>query len=154
MTNVLLNDLLLELDAKIKLSASVSVTEIDEIISKISKFNDPASIGFLLSCLRDDALYDEAMFSLVHAAEFFSDELYVQSLLEILPQLVNSAPAWASVVLMRVFNSDLSRKCLTQKVRYASLETKNVLIWLISEINKTDPLFMSKTMAPLLAAKE
>lgn len=152
MEEFLLNDALSELDVLINSSKGALVSEIDKAIFKVANFNNPASIGPLLSSLRDDALYDEGMYSLIHAAEAFDDEVYVEKLLEVLPVLVSKSPAWASVVLIRVVNNDAARTCLTRRVKQASEAVKESLLWLIGGINKEDPSFISKTMAPMLAA--
>jgi hypothetical protein len=148
-----LNDVLDKLEKAVNLENGGMVSEIDGAISKVVEFNDPSSIGPLLCMLRDDALFDEGMYSLIHAAEEFDDDIYIREFLLVLPLIRHKAPAWASVVLMRILNSSHARDCLTRKVRGADLETKESLSWLLEKINGESPEFLAKTVAVMVAAR-
>ncbi|WP_137940218.1 Imm30 family immunity protein [Chitinivorax sp. B] len=153
MDKLVIEDALNELERVVCSTCEVSPVDIDKAISKVAIFKQPCSIGRMLLLLRDDALFEEGMFSLIHAAEAFDDETYIHEMLLILPDLRQKAPAWASVVLMRVLNNDNSRACLTRQTRSSPKAIKDSLIWLLEEINKEELSFLAKTVAPLLAAK-
>lgn len=133
--------------------AKDDVSAIDRSVNAVLSYNRPDSIGPMLRCLQDDSLYDEGMYSLIHAAESFDEDLYIDRVIECVPDLVSKSPAWASVVLMRVLNSDSARVALVRKIRVASKEQREVLLWLITEIDKQSPEFSAKTTAPLLSLR-
>lgn len=144
---------LLTLKRLVASSRGRNVPALDAAVSNVMKFNDSESIGFLLRLLRDDSLYDEGVFSLVHAAESFDDETYVRRFLEVVPELVKEAPSWASVLIVRIINNDSARGVLIGDLREAPISAKNAVAWLLESINNEDSSFIVKTMAPLLAAK-
>lgn len=106
----------------------------------------------LLSLLSDGAEHDEGMFSLIHAAESFDDATYVHSFLSVFPGLVLSSPRWASIVLMRILNSEDTRMELIRQLRDSSVETKNAIRDMCERINNVSPQFLSKTVPVTLAA--
>ncbi|WP_454675446.1 Imm30 family immunity protein [Achromobacter pestifer] len=144
---------ILKLKSAVESSGEGRVAEIDSAISEVVSFKDPESIIPLLCLLRDSTLYDPSMYSLIHAAEMFEGGVYISKFLLGIPILRNDCPAWASVLLMRIINSSSGREELTRQLRNSSFDTKKAVLWLIEEINKEDPSFIAKTMAPLLAAK-
>lgn len=108
----------------------------------------------LLSVLSDRAEYDEGMFSIIHAAESLDINpyrLYVSALLSVFPMLMVSSPRWASIVLMRVMNSDASRHELVRQLRDAPAETKESVREMCGRINELSPEFLSKTVSVTLA---
>lgn len=150
MSEEALQEALKELERKID---DGEVQGIDRVISKITLFDSASSIKPLLCLLRDDALYDEGMYSLIHAAESFDDRTYTCELLDALPTMCRTSPAWASIVIMRVLNSDSAREQLTLQARNTNQGAKKSLAWLLEQINNESPSFLSKTVAPLIAAK-
>jgi hypothetical protein len=106
----------------------------------------------LLSSLSDEAEYDEGMFTLVHAAESIADTPYVSALLMVFPTLLAASPRWASIVLMRVMNSDASRHELVRQLRDASAPIKESVREMCERINGVSPEFLSKTIPVTLAA--
>lgn len=140
------------LQAAAKANGEGSVQALEAALVRVTSLQEVASIGPLLLLLDDHAEYDAAMFSLIHAAEMFNDAVYVPALLGVLPELRSSAPRWASIVLMRVLNSDASRAALVNKLRVASSSTKEAAKWLCEKINERSPAFLSKTLPVLLAA--
>jgi len=106
----------------------------------------------LLSLLSDSAKHDEGMFSLIHAAESFDDGTYVRALLSVFPNLVSSAPRWASIVLMRVLNSGSARSEMVRQLRDVSLSVKASVREMCERINEVSPQFLSKTVPVTVAA--
>ena len=108
----------------------------------------------LLSTLSDQAEYDEGMFSLIHAAESLDATpyaSYVSALLSVFPILFASSPRWASIVLMRVMNSDATRHELVRQLRDAPTSIKEPVRVMCGRINEVSPEFLSKTVSVTLA---
>ena len=91
---------------------AASVHEIDRLVEHALSFRDPACITPLLHCLDDGLGAHEAMFSIIHAAEAFADEPYIQAYLAARPGLLVNAPEWADVLLQRIQNNETSRAVL------------------------------------------
>jgi Immunity protein 30 len=111
----------------------------------------------LLSVLSDGAEHDEGMFSLIHAAESLDVtpyRSYVSALLSVFPVLFASSPRWASIILMRVMNSDATRHELVGQIRHAPASTKEAVRVMCDRINEVSPEFLGKTVPVTLAASQ
>jgi hypothetical protein len=149
------NSLAVELERlRMSFSNSVTVAELDSAIARVAAHRDSASIGPLLLLLDDNADYDEAMFSLIHAAEEFDDVTYVKAVLEVIVEINVSAPKWASIVLTRILNSQTAKYALVSAVRSAGAKEKLAIGSLCEAINRRSAEFLAKTMPLLLAAQE
>ncbi|QBG97575.1 hypothetical protein EYC55_22350 [Xanthomonas oryzae] len=133
------------------LESGAAIKDVDDAIANVSGLNERNSIGPLLLMLNDESDYDEVMFSIIHAAENFSDSDYVYSLLKIIPKMRVSNPRWASIVLMRIINNEAAKKELIIATAHALPEEKNAIALLCESINKVGVDFVSKTI-PLIAA--
>lgn len=125
---------------------------IDMAISELLAKRDERLPRDLLSLLSDSVEYDEGMFSLIHAAESFDDNAYVRTLLSVFPHLVLSAPRWASIVLMRVLNSNSAQAEMVRQLRDAPALVKDTVREMCGQINTVSPQFLTKTVAITLAA--
>lgn len=125
---------------------------IDERVDALLSNGSATLTEDLLASLSDKAEYDEGMFSIIHAAESIADAPYVSALLSIFPTLSVSSPRWASIVLMRVMNSDPTRHELVRQLRGASLPIKESVRSMCERINGVSPEFLSKTVPVTLAA--
>tara|TARA_R110002126_G_scaffold10236_36_gene46146 strand:- start:3547 stop:4002 length:456 start_codon:yes stop_codon:yes gene_type:complete len=109
----------------------------------------------LLALLSDKAEYDEGMFSIIHAVESLDETpygSYVSALLSVFPTLSASSPRWASIVLMRVMNSDASRHELVRQLRNAPAPTKESVRIMCERINEVSPEFLNRTVPVTIAA--
>ena len=125
---------------------------IDTAVSEMLADVDGRLAHDLLSLLSDGVEHDEGMFSLIHAAESIDDSAYVRALLSAFPQIMSSAPRWASIVLMRVLNSGSAQAELVRQLRHAPASTKEAVREMCGRINEVSPQFLSKTAPATLAA--
>lgn len=91
------------------------------------------------------------MFSIIHAAESTNDSAYVQAMLLAFPELVRSAPRWASIVFMRVLNNSSSQLELVRQLRVSSVSVKELVHDMCRRINDVSPQFLTKTTPVALA---
>lgn len=126
--------------------------EFIEIICEIGKLNRPESISALSFFLNDDAPEENLMFAIIHMIEDFSDEVYINEILQVSVNLYESSPQWCLVIFMRVLNSDSCRLELVKQLRSSLLTIKKVVRDIMEEINKSDTTFLSKTVAVTIAA--
>lgn len=125
---------------------------IDAATSELIAEGNGSLASDLLSLLSDDAEYDEGMFSLIHAAESSDDGAYVRALLSVFPHLVSSAPRWASIIFVRVLNSDGARTEMVIQLRGAPAPVKEAVREMCGRINEVSPQFLSKTVPVSMAA--
>jgi len=142
-----------EFVARAKNFANADPFEIDRATAPLMEHEDPRSIGILISSLDDAAIDDAGMFSIIHAAESFDDETYIDELIAALPQITVKSPKWTSIALMRILNSESTRDTLVRKLRYAGTSARDSARWLCEKINERSPNFLSITIPVLLAAK-
>lgn len=126
--------------------------EIDAALAPIAEAQEPQSITPLLLLLRetDD---DYGMWSIVHAAEQFDAPTYVSGYLGALPGLASSSPYWASIVTMRVLNSDTARAELVRQLEQSPTAAKHAARWVCEQINQSDIDFVAKTTGVLVATR-
>lgn len=127
-------------------------TAIDTALSELLADDHEHLARDLLSLLSDRAKHDEGMFSLIHAAESGDDDTYVRALLSVFPDLVSSAPRWASIVLMRVLNNASTQLEMVRQLRGSSNSIKESVREMCRRINEVSPEFLSKTTPVTLAA--
>jgi hypothetical protein len=135
----------------IDLSQEGMVAKFEAVLSEIGSHKDVGSILELTRFFDDDSEYDEAMFSIVHLVESFDDERYVSKLLEASPEFCETKPRWASIVFMRVLNSESAKRELIRQLRISSPNVKNVIRALMEKINARSVKFLEKTTPVLVA---
>ena len=124
----------------------------EEVLASVADMNDPDSITALAEFFDDDAEFDELMFSIIHTIEIHDDATYCQELLKAAPVLCSRSPRWASIIFMRVLNSDSTRTQLVLQLRNAPAPTKDVMRNLMERINERGVQFMAKTTPVIVAA--
>ena len=124
---------------------------IDAALTPIAEAQDRSTIAPLLFVLRD-VQDDHGMWSILHAAEQFDDRTYLSSFLSVLPDVEAIAPRWASILVMRVLNSDTCRLELVRQLRGADAAIKRSAKQICERINAVDPQFLAKTTVILVAA--
>lgn len=125
---------------------------VDRAVAELWTEPHPAYVRPLLLALDDANDHPEVMFSLIHAAESFSDSDYVAGLLEAIPVLASQAPEWAEIVLTRVLNSSDCGEHLIREVPGASREAKGSIIAATSNAEGTKPGFVERKSRLVRAA--
>ena len=128
------------------------VGRFENVLASIANLNDPDSIVALAEFFDDDAEFDELMFSIIHTIEIHDDETYCRELLKAAPGLCSRSPRWASIVFMRILNSDSTRTQLVLQLRNAPAPTKDVMRNLMERINERSVEFTAKTTPIIINA--
>lgn len=142
-----------QLTLAVKSNSDQSVTGIDSALQIIAQEADPITVAVLLLSLDDQFQFDEGMFSIIHTAEMFDDKIYVSGFLTAIPHLTKAAPKWASIVLMRILNSDETKKELIRALISSNQDAKKAVENLCNMINQQSTDFLSKTVAVLVATR-
>lgn len=121
------------------------VTEFENYLAIINKENTPESIPLLVELFEDDSKYDELMFSIIHSIERFDDETYIKYLLPELETIFKDSPRWATILIMRILNSDSTSKELEKTVLTNSENTRNTLNVIFANLRNKNPKWISLT---------
>jgi len=126
---------------------------VDQEVFELSQLGEPSAAKFLLPLLDDGCPHHECMFSILHAAEAAPLDAYVADLLAVFPAIAASNPEWASIILLRVLNSDPAREIIVGALRKSDKPTQAAVACIARQINERSPEFMGKTMDVLLSAR-
>lgn len=127
--------------------------EIDEALIPIVELNDPRSIMPLMLLFSENS-DDDGMWSLLHTIEAFDHEIYLDSYVEAIAHLAAQAPWWASLLMIRILNSDATRAGLARRLRITPVAAKEAAIEICEKLNADDIRFLAKTTVVLIAARE
>jgi Immunity protein 30 len=129
--------------------------DFEKIVREIGSLKDPSSIPALTRFFKDnsdDLDIEDLMWSIIHTIEIFDMDVYIEKILEISPHICENSPRWASIVFMRILNSDKYKIELIQQLRQASPIVKENVKELMGKINKVNLTFLAKTTPILIAA--
>jgi hypothetical protein len=122
--------------------------EIDGALLPLFAHSDPSIIAPILLLLNENGDQD-GMWSMLHTAESFEGAAYIAGLLRALPELAQSCPEWAKIVMIRTINSDAYRVELVRQLSEAKTPAREAAATICERINE-DARFHSKTW-PVLA---
>jgi hypothetical protein len=128
-------------------------TAIDERIAELEAVRRPGMTRELLSLLSDAADDDAGMFTLIHAAETGPAAPYVEELPAAFPTLMERAPRWTSIVLMRALNDAETQGELVRQLQGASPTIKAAVREMCTRIDAVSPTFLAKTVPVSVAAR-
>ena len=132
-------------------SRSDYATQFERLLAQLVELQNPQIIEPLIDFFNDEAPYDEVMFSIVHSIEIFEDEVFVRSLLKKAESFYKFSPRWASIVFVRVLNSQSAQKELVKQVINIDSSTKLAIKGLMNSINARGAQFLAKT-TPIIVA--
>ena len=118
-------------------NGGADASAIDAALQSVLAARDPAVVGSLLLLLSDSA-NDDAMWSLLHAAESFDDDQYARDALRVLPVLNEASPRWSEIVLTRLVNSDGAREVLVRQAVLSTAERRAALRAISTRIDRAN----------------
>lgn len=130
------------------------VRQFDAELAAFGPLEDADLAASLAVLFDDQEPYDELMFSLIHFIEQLPSEAYITALLAAAPSLATSAPYWATVLLIRILNSEEARLDLVRQLRLAPSSARSAIKSLTEALTQEDPRFLAKATVVLLAASE
>ncbi|MDQ9010114.1 Imm30 family immunity protein [Acinetobacter gerneri] len=133
------------LSKEIQINHFNNVKNIDVKLAKIMAFNDCSVIRPLVRLIEDNAQYDEAVFLIIHSIESFENDVYINEIINEFPYLVKKAHNWATILLIRILNSNTARECMIDKVSLTTSAIKNSILFLLQRINAEKTNFYEKT---------
>ena len=74
------------------------------------------------------------MWGLVHYLESFDAKEQLQALLNVIPQLVISAPEWTEIIHYRILNHEPTRFLYQDMLKFADFNTQQIVSKILSDI--------------------
>ena len=121
---------------------------LDSLILPLSR----GTVRGLLTALVDDPLADQYLFGIVHGAETATDHDYIACLLDVLPTLVQSAPRWARILVIRVMNSSASHIELIRVAPHAAHNQQGALMHTLQLVEEWRPNQFGEVCSQVRAA--
>lgn len=121
------------------------VARFEDGLADVAELDDPTCIVMLCSFFDDDEEFDELMFSIIHTIENFDDATYASELVKAAPSLCAKSSRWASIVFMRILNSQSSTTALVSALRNGTDEQRESIHTLMRKINDVSGEFIKKT---------
>ena len=84
--------------------------------------------------LDDNCEQPEVMWGLVHFLESFDAKEQLQALLNVIPQLVISAPEWTEIIHYRILNHEPTRFLYQDMLKFADFNTQQIVSKILSDI--------------------
>ena len=102
-----------------RLETEEQMQEFDDLLDLLGEedSDDPALLSDLLHTFIDDTEGREHMWGLLHYVEAFPVEVYIPTLVQVLPEMKSHARQWGVLLLLRVLNNPTWHSHLRQLYR-------------------------------------
>jgi len=119
-----------------QLETEEQMQEFDELLESLGgeDSTDPALLSDLLLTFVDDTQGKEHMWSLLHFVEAYPDEVYVPTLVRVLPSMRPHARQWGVRLLLRVLNNTTSHSHLRQLYPQLPKSDQQQLVEFLTEV--------------------
>ena len=108
----------------------------EETLEKLAKYPDDKHLKDLHLILDDNCEHPEIMFSLLHFLEDFEPQQQIQAFIEVIPQLMITAPEWTKIIHYRMINDESAVKIYQNSLELANQKTPHFLYQLLLESAK------------------
>lgn len=119
-----------------RLETEEQMREFDELLDSLGEedSNDRALLSDLLRTFIDDTEGREHMWGLLHYVEAFPDEVYIATLVRVLPEMRPHARKWGVRLLLRVLNNPTCHSHLRQLYRTLPASEQQQLEEFLTEV--------------------
>lgn len=112
------------------------VSNFENKLHEIHLTESPEMIGSLVALMDDKFEFDELMFSIIHTIESFEDSVYVKEIIKSIPNFVLDSPRWASIIHMRIVNSESTLAKYIEEIQNAPENSRKILNLLLKSMAK------------------
>jgi Immunity protein 30 len=123
----------------------VDIDDFENILVEIGATNAPDYISQSLLLFDDNYQYHELMFSIIHFIEHANNVLYCEQVLATIPAFIQKAPDWASIVIMRILNSEEVCQVFIALCIHSKPIQKASIKHLLDQINTRGPEYLVRT---------
>jgi len=112
------------------------VNAFENALAELAKNPNSEYLRELHLILDDKCQHEEVMFSLIHFLESFDLREQLQAFMDVVPNLIISAPEWTRIIHSRILNDESA--CITYPDMLSSVDSsrRNVFNKLLAEITQ------------------
>lgn len=142
------NNLLAILKDNRLMQTEEQVTNFKNALTAIAENPDENKLSAYHLILDDQCQQPEVMFSLIHFLESFDMEKQIAAFINVVPQLMITAPEWTRIIHNRILNDESACQVYQNLLYSANLKTPHFLYHLLEEsiVNKLKIQESSLTM--------
>lgn len=142
------NNLLAILKETCLMQTEEQFTNFENALAEIADNPDENHLSAYHLILDDQCQQPEVMFSLIHFLESFDIEKQIAAFVNVVPQLMITAPEWTRIIHNRILNDELACQVYQKLLHSANLKTPHFLYHLLEEsiVNKLKIKESSLTM--------
>ncbi|GCL39796.1 MULTISPECIES: Imm30 family immunity protein [Sphaerospermopsis] len=120
------------------MQTEAQVTNFENALTAIAENPNENDLSAYHLILDDQCQQPEVMFSLIHFLESFDMEKQITAFIEVVPQLMITAPEWTRIIHNRILNDESACQVYQNLLHSANLKTPHFLYHLLEEsiINK------------------
>lgn len=111
------------------MKTSQEIKLFEETLEKLAKYPDDKHLKDLHLILDDNCEHPEIMFSLVHFLEDFEPQQQIQAFIEVIPQLMITAPEWTKIIHNRILNDVSACRVYLQGLQLVNCKTPHHFIY-------------------------
>ncbi|WP_066423871.1 Imm30 family immunity protein [Anabaena sp. 4-3] len=127
------NNLLATLQENHLMQTEEQVTNFENALAELAENADENNLSAYHLILDDQCQQPEVMFSLIHFLESFDMEKQITAFINVVPQLMITAPEWTRMIHHRILNDDSACQVYQNLLHSANLKTPHFLYHLLEE---------------------
>lgn len=127
------NNLLATLQENRLMQTEEQVTNFENALAEIAENPDENKLSAYHLILDDQCQQPDVMFSLIHFLESFDIEPQITAFINVITQLMITAPEWTRIIHNRILNDELACQVYQKILHSANLKTPHFLYHLLEE---------------------
>jgi Immunity protein 30 len=128
------NTLISILKANKLMHSKEEILAFDNALAELAENPQDVDLEELHLILDDKCSQPEVMWGIVHFLESFDAKEQLQAFLNVLPQLVISAPEWTEIIHCRIFNDELTRLLYQDMFKSVDVKTQQIVMKISADI--------------------
>jgi Immunity protein 30 len=110
------------------------VLAFDNALVELAKNPQSEDLQELHLVLDDNCASCEVMWGLIHFLESFDEKEQFQAFVNVIPQLIVSAPEWTKIIHSRIYNDEPSRIVYEDILKSADSHTQKIVSKILKEV--------------------
>ncbi|MGN7356900.1 Imm30 family immunity protein [Paenibacillus sp. SAF-054] len=126
------------------------IIDFEDSLEQIHNHCDYKIIGDLCSVFEDSTEQHEVMWGLLHLIEKYEGREALFELVKSMPKMIESAREWLEIINYRILNHQEYRELYGQVLKETETTTKEIIIKLLEDIKKEDPIKFEKSVLEVI----
>lgn len=128
------NTLISALKANKLMHSKEEIFAFDNAFAELAENPQDVDLEELHLILDDNCSQPEVMWGIVHFLESFDAKEQLKAFINVLPQLVISAPEWTEIIHCRIFNDEPTRLLYQDMLKLADVKTQQIVTKILADI--------------------